>query len=110
MQSPTLGKKERTVWCGMFVPLPPGRLRQVDCQVSLGYREKLSQKRHTKSMGWTCVLAECLPSMYAVLGLIPVLCKPGGVVHAWNPSSMEVETEGPAFKVILYTVVSLRLA
>lgn len=47
--------------------------------------------------------------MYAVLGLIPVLCKPGEVVHAWNPSSME-ETEGPAFKVILYTVVSLRLA
>lgn len=61
-------------------------------------------------MGWTCVLAECLPSMYEVLGLIPVLRKPGEVVHAWNPSSMEVETEGPAFKVILYTVVSLRLA
>lgn len=61
-------------------------------------------------MGWTCVLAECLPSMYAGLGLIPVLCKPGEVVHSWNPSGMEVEKEGPAFKVILYTVASLSLA
>lgn len=71
---------------------------------------KIVSKETYKKCGLDLCLTECLPSMYTVLGLIPVLCKPGEVVHAWNPSSMEVETEGPAFKVILYTVVSLRLA
>lgn len=59
------------MWCGVAITLPLGRLRQEDCQASLGYRMKLPQK--TKIMGWTCILAEYLPSIYEARGLIPGL-------------------------------------
>jgi hypothetical protein len=42
VQSPILERKERRVYCGVAVTLPPEKLRQ-DCWASLGYRVKVSQ-------------------------------------------------------------------